>query len=186
MKVLSICGSLRKGSLNRKLLEQANNLLKKSAEVEELNLHQFPLAAFDGDRQDETLKTPLVQKLAAHFSSADAIVLATPEYNYSFPGHFKNTFDWLSRLRPMPYAKKPWLLMSASPSLVGGNRCLWALRQPLEACQVFVYPDMFSLAKADEAFDEQGKLKSADSAKRLEGIVTDFVKWANAHNNVWK
>ncbi len=183
MKVLSICASLRKASWNRQLLANALQFAANAdAQLDLLDLHDYPLLAFDGDVEEQTLKTPVVQKLAERFRNADAIILATPEYNYSYPGHFKNTFDWLSRLRPMPFTKKPLLLMSASPSLVGGNRGLWALRVPLEACGIFVYPDMFSLSQAHEAFDENAKLKNAESAKRLENLVGDFLKWAKAHN----
>ncbi len=86
----------------------------------------------------------------------------------------KNAIDWLSRAKPMPLRGKRALLLSASPSLVGGNRGLWALRMPLEAIGVHVYPDMFSLASADKAVQD-GALKDPQLAKLLDGMVTRWV-----------
>ena len=86
----------------------------------------------------------------------------------------KNAIDWLSRAKPMPLRGKRALLLSASPSLVGGNRGLWALGMPLEAIGVHIYPDMFSLASADKALRD-GALKDPELAKLLAGMVKRWV-----------
>jgi len=70
----------------------------------------------------------------------------------------KNAIDWVSRYEPQPFNERNALLLSASPSMIGGNRGLWALRVPLEHLGARVYPDMFSLAQAHKAFDPQGRL----------------------------
>ena len=85
-------------------------------------------------------------------TASDAFIVASPEYNGSMPGGFKNLIDWTSRFRPQPFDGRHGLLMSASPSLVGGNRGLWALRVPFEHLGTRVYPDMFSLSMAHKAF----------------------------------
>jgi NAD(P)H-dependent FMN reductase len=87
----------------------------------------------------------------------------------------KNTIDWLSRLKPMPLRGKRALLLSASPSPVGGNRGLWALRVPLEGLGVHVFPEMFSLPSAHAAMSD-GALKDPALAKTLDGVLK---RWAD-------
>ena len=95
-------------------------------------------------------------------------MIASPEYNASMPGVLKNVIDWVSRFRPQPFNGRQGLLLSASPSMAGGNRGLWALRIPLEHLGARVYPDMFSLAQAHEAFDAEGRIanESCSSGSR--------------------
>ncbi|MGE0617014.1 MAG: NADPH-dependent FMN reductase [Bacteriovoracia bacterium] len=175
MKTLAINVSLRKGSLNGKLLNQALPHAKGvGLEVETLDLKDFALPAYDGDIEASTgLPSPVLQ-LVEKIKTATALIVATPEYNSSFPGHFKNTFDWISRARPMPWQGKRVLFLSASPGMIGGNRGLWALRVPFEACGSFVYPDMFSLSQAGDAFDSSGAFKEAKHGERLAQLVAAF------------
>ena len=79
----------------------------------------------------------------------------------------------------MPWKGYPILLMSASPSLVGGNRGLWSTRIPLEACGGFVFPDMFSLASAYTAFDDHGGLKDSGVFERLNQNMIDFIPYVS-------
>ena len=83
-------------------------------------------------------------------------MISSPEYNASLPGVLKNAVDWVSRFRPQPFNERHGLLLSASPSMVGGNRGLWALRVPFEHLGARIYPDMFSLAQAHQALDDDG------------------------------
>jgi NAD(P)H-dependent FMN reductase len=76
----------------------------------------------------------------------DAFIISSPEYNASMRGVLKNAIDWVSRFHPQPFNERHSLLMSASPSMIGGNRSLWTLRIPLEHLEARVFPDMFSLA----------------------------------------
>ena len=94
----------------------------------------------------------LAQQLRRRLLANDALVVSSPEYNASMPGTIKNLIDWTSRYRPQPFDTRQALLLSASPSMAGGNRGLWALRIPLEHLGVRVFPDMFSLARAHQAF----------------------------------
>src|SRR6185295_307938 len=88
----------------------------------------------------------------------DAFIISSPEYNGSMLGLIKNAIDWVSRFRPQPFNEHHALLMSASPSMGGGNKSLWSLRMPLEHLGARVFPDMFSLATAHKAFTAEGNI----------------------------
>ncbi len=92
----------------------------------------------------------------------------------------KNAIDWVSRYRPQPFNERHGMLISASPSLVGGNRGLWALRVPLEHLAARVYPDMFSLAQAHQAFDSDGGLAKPQLADRFERTFAGFLDLVEA------
>ena len=110
----------------------------------------------------------------------DALVIAAPEYNGSLCGVVKNAIDWASRKRPQPFNAKHALLLSASPSMAGGNRGVWALRVPLEHLGARVYPDMFSLAQAHQAFDANGGLINAKLQERLDQTIAQFMDLVEA------
>ena len=99
------------------------------------------------------------------------------------PGNIKNAIDWVSRFRPQPFNARHALLLSASPSMVGGNRGLWALRMPLEHLGARVFPDMFSLASAHQAFDANGSIANAPLAKRFEDNIFAFMDLVEAAKN---
>jgi chromate reductase len=99
------------------------------------------------------------------------------------PGMLKNTIDWTSRFRPQPFNGKQGFLLSASPSMAGGNRGLWALRVPLEHLGARVYPDMFSLAQAHTAFGPDGRLTSETLQERLAGTLGCFLELVEAAKN---
>lgn len=175
MKVFALAGSLRAGSFNRKLLEIAiATAEREGAIVDHGALRDFEMPLYDYDVEAASGPPAGALALAARITAADALLIASPEYNYSVPGVLKNAIDWLSRVKPMPLRGKRALLLSASLSLVGGNRGLWALRVPLEALGVHVYPDMFSLASAHEALQE-GAVKDPLLAKLLDGMVARWV-----------
>jgi chromate reductase len=110
----------------------------------------------------------------------DAFVIAAPEYNGSLSGTLKSAIDWASRKRPQPFNARHALLLSASPSMAGGNRGAWALRVPLEHLGARVYPDMFSLAQAHQAFDASGGLANAALRGRLDSIIAQFMDLVEA------
>jgi NAD(P)H-dependent FMN reductase len=96
------------------------------------------------------------------------------------PGALKNSIDWVSRYRPQPFNERHGLLMSASPSMSGGNRGLWSLRVPLEHLGARVYPDMFSLARAHLAFDGGGHLADPVLGDRFEANIANFMNLVEA------
>jgi chromate reductase len=170
--------SLRKDSFNKKLLKIAEKwLTDQGVSLEIINLLDYPLPAYNGDVEQDPGIPELAKQLKARIEKPSGFIIASPEYNFSMPGHFKNTFDWLSRYEPKPFSKKTMLLLSASMSLVGGNRGLWSLRVPFEYVGTYVYPDMFSLATAHQAFDEKGALKSVDMHQRLIELLANYVNY---------
>jgi NAD(P)H-dependent FMN reductase len=118
--------------------------------------------------------------LKRRVEAADALLLAAPEYNYSVSGALKNAIDWVSRARPMPWRGRSVYLLSASPSPMGGIRGLWQTRIPLEGCGALVFPDMFALPHANEAFDAAGRLRDEKLAERLRREITGFVRLAES------
>jgi NAD(P)H-dependent FMN reductase len=178
MKLLAFSLSLRQQSLNTRLLQQAISMLQaQGVEVEILDLNHYDLPAYNMDKQMEGFPEAAV-KFKDKLSTAAGFVLACPEFNYAYPGSFKNLFDWISRFQPMPWAQKSGLFLSASPSPVGGNRALWQLRIPFEGCGSFIFPEMFSLASAHAAFTAEGDLVDATVKARLTQTVAAFVRFA--------
>ena len=181
MKLLALCGSLRTGSHNRQLLDHATKLLEKAGvEIEPVDFRRLAIPIYDGDVEASTGLPPGALELARQIAGSDGLVIASPEYNMSMPALLKNVIDWMSRAKPMPLRGKWALLLSASPSLVGGNRGLWALRVPLEVLGVHVYPDMFSLATAHQAFNPDGSVKDEALERFLTRIVDNFVRVSTA------
>lgn len=178
MKLLLMAASLRKGSFNKKLIDLACVLLREQKiEVDKADFSEFDMPLYDGDVNEKEGLPKGALAFMERMDATDGIIISSPEYNFSTPGTLKNLIDWISRGKPMPWTKKTLLLMSASPSLVGGNRGLWHTRVPLEACGAIVYPDMFSLASANTAFQEDGSLKDDDLQKRLKISLIEFVKF---------
>lgn len=175
IKVLIFGAALRKDSLNEKLADlAAKAATENGATVVRGSMSEFDCPSYDGDLEREGGVPPGAQVLARQLVDTDAFMIASPEYNASMPGCLKNVVDWASRIKPQPFNGKQACLLSASPSMTGGNRGLWSLRIPLEHLGARVYPDMFSLAQAHEAFDEQGSLRNSLLQKRLEMMLRCF------------
>jgi NAD(P)H-dependent FMN reductase len=181
MRLFAFAAALRRDSLNRKLVRLAAAAAERAGVTVDLaDFHEFDMPLYDGDVEATGGQPAGATALRERFLAADAFMIASPEYNFSIPGTLKNAIDWASRVSPYAWSGKPGLLMSASPSLVGGNRGLWALRVPLEATGACLHPDMFSLPTAHQAFDESGALKDAKMAGRLEKTVGAFLVNARA------
>lgn len=181
MRVFAFAASLRRDSLNRKLLRLvAATAERAGATVDLADFREFDMPLYDGDLEAASGPPPGALKLHERIAAADAFAIASPEYNFSIPGTLKNAIDWTSRIPSPAWRGKPGLLMSASPSAVGGNRALWAVRVPLECLGAQLQPDMFSLALAHQALDEAGALKDAKLQARLEKVVTAFLRTARA------
>ncbi len=177
--LLAVAASLRKASLNRRLLQVVvDHARRMGATVDLAEFHEFDMPLYDGDLQARDGIPAGAQAFGGRIQAADGLLLASPEYNNSIPGTLKNAIDWVSRIRPAPLKGKSALLMSTSTGLVGGNRGLWALRVPLELLGAHVYPDMFSLAQGDKAFDEAGALTDHAVAQRLEKLVAAYLEIA--------
>ncbi|MCC3769987.1 NADPH-dependent FMN reductase [Streptomyces sp. UNOC14_S4] len=180
-RVLTLGASLRGDSLNARLAALVTRLVDQAgATADPAHMGEFTMPVYDGDVEAAEGLPAGAQALRDRIEANDALVIASPEYNASVPGIVKNAIDWVSRFRPQPFKDKQALLVSASPSMVGGNRGLWALRVPLEHLGARVYPDMFSLARAHEAFTEEGDLADSGHQDRLAETVTSFLRLVEA------
>ncbi len=177
MKILGISGSLRSGSLNTRLLEAAAAALRGPHHLELADLRQIPLFNEDLEQPE---KPPAVQGLLEQIAAADALLLATPEYNHSVPAVLKNALDWASRPAFKSVLRgKPAGILSAAPSPVGGARAQMHLQDILSSILTPVYPapDYLLFVQAD-TFDSQGVLSDATAKRRLERFINEFAVWA--------
>ncbi len=181
LRLLVLGAALRAESTNARLASLVAGILTDAgATVDLAAMREFDMPLYDGDLETAHGLPDGALALRDRLEWCDAFVLASPEYNASVPGVVKNAIDWVSRVRPQPFKTKHALLVSASPSLVGGNRGLWALRVPLEHLGTRVYPDMFSLAGAHNGFGEDGQLADAGLQQRLGETVTAFLHLVEA------
>ena len=181
LRLLVFSASLRSGSLNTQLAELAATSIEATgATVDMASMHDFDAPSYNGDAEREHGVPPGAEAFRARLEDTDAFVVASPEYNGSMPGVLKNAIDWVSRYRPQPFDERHGLLMSASPSMAGGNRGLWALRVPFEHLGARIYPDMFSLAKAHQGLDSEGRLANAELQERFDSTIASFVDLVEA------
>ncbi|KUJ38210.1 NAD(P)H-dependent oxidoreductase [Streptomyces sp. MI02-2A] len=181
LRVLVFGGALRADSANARLAALVARLISATgAAVDLASMRDFDMPLYDGDMEAAEGLPPGALALRDRLERSDAFVIASPEYNASVPGVLKNAIDWVSRVRPQPFKTKHAMLVSASPSLVGGNRGLWALRVPLEHLGTRVYPDMFSVADSYQAFAEDGALADSGLQQRLTETVAGFLSLVEA------
>ena len=176
MKVLAISGSLRADSFNTALLSAAQQYALgydwDLAAIGDLPLYNQEL---DGD-----VKPASVVRFKEQIENADALVIATPEYNYGIPGGLKNAIDWASRpAYQSVLAHKPTVIMSASMSPTGGVRAQSQLRQVLGGTLTPVYPaPEFAVASAQQKFAD-GVLTDDETQRKLKRLMEDFFHWAS-------
>jgi len=177
MKILLFAASLRKDSINKKLINLVAKLLAKEskADVNLVEFSEFDVPLYNGDIEDNEGIPVGAIKFIERLQAVDGLIIASPEYNFSVPGTLKNLLDWTSRYQPIPWAEKPVLLISASPSLAGGSRGLLHTRVSLEVCGAYVYPKMFSLANAYEAFSSRGTFNDKELQMQLQQRVKAFL-----------
>jgi NAD(P)H-dependent FMN reductase len=181
LRILVFGASLRVASLNDRLATLAAKTIEDhGATVDRAHMRDFETPSYDGDVQAADGFPAGAAALRERLLAADGFVLASPEYNFSFPGVLKNSIDWVSRYRPQPFKGKHGLLMSASASMAGGNRGLWALRVPLEHLGATLHPDMFSLAQAHQAFDDAGRIGDPALQEWFEGNVAAYLDQVEA------
>jgi len=180
LRVLVFAASLRAESLNQKLARLAARRAARSDVVVDLaTMQDFHVPPYDGDLESEEGIPSGAHELRRRLLANDAFVIASPEYNASMPGTLKNLIDWTSRFRPQPFDGRHGLLLSASPSLAGGNRGLWALRVPFEHLGARIFPDMFSLAMAHRAFADDD-IADATLRARFEKTIEAFLSLVEA------
>lgn len=176
-KILALSGSLRADSVNAKLLRAAGELAPAGTELSLYDYSDIPL--FNSDLGE----VEAVDRFKAALAGADALLIATPEYNYSIPGVLKNALDWGSRpAYKGPMAGLPTGVMSASPSMLGGVRAQQHLKLVLLGMGTPVFPQPeFVMAGAFQKFDDSGALSDEKTKPFLGGYMEKFVAWANAY-----
>lgn len=177
IKVLTISGSLRKASFNSMALRTAEALAPEGMSFTHADLHSLP--HYDQDLRDTEIPAA-VQTLDAQVRAADAVLIATPEYNYSIPGVLKDAIDWLSRMPDQPLNGKPVAIMSASMGVMGGVRAQYHLRQSLIFINAHVLnrPEIM-IGSAHERFDADGKLTDTMTEKFMREQLVALAEWTN-------
>ncbi|MBI4279216.1 MAG: NAD(P)H-dependent oxidoreductase [Armatimonadetes bacterium] len=177
-RILAYAGSLRRQSYNRGLVRAAREVAPQGVEVEILDLAPIPM--YNADLDGENSPAP-VREFRERIGAADALLIATPEYNYSVPGVLKNAIDWASRPWPNSVLRyKPAAIMGASGGTSGTVRAQLALRQ------VFLYTETYVMLKPElhvpggrEKFDAEGTLKDEPTRERLRAHVEALAAWAH-------
>ena len=182
-RIAAFAGSCRSASLNRKLLAAAVSLATEAgAEVDVIDLAELPMPIFDEDL--EAQGTPeTVTAFKERLKAADGLLIASPEYNSSYPALVKNVIDWATRPAPeeamlAAFSGKACGLLAASPGALGGIRMLPQLRLLLSNIGVHVVPAQFGLGRAHEAFGEDGTLSDERAQGMLQQVVTQTVELA--------
>jgi NAD(P)H-dependent FMN reductase len=176
-RVLVVAGSIRKDSLHRKLaLAAAEALRIAGLEVTWADLRDYPMPFYDGDLESEKGLPERAKSFKELVRAHDALVIASPEYNGSYPALLKNAIDWISRPEPgeTPLAVvrgKKAALLSASPGPGGGQRGLRHLRELLEMIGVSVIPVQVTVPKALNAFDADFHLARPEDRAALDALV---------------
>ena len=177
MHIFAFAGSLRKGSYNRALLRAAVELVPQTAEVETFDLEGIP--PFNADL--ETSLPDRVKDFKNKIKAADAILIVTPEYNYSIPGVLKNAIDWASRPHgDNSFKGKPVAVMSASTGMLGGARAQYHLRQTFVFLNMYPVntPEVF-VTFAQQKFDDKGNLLDEKTKDLIKELFNALVAWTN-------
>jgi chromate reductase len=180
--IIGLSGSLRDGSYNAALLRAAADLMPEGARLHIGTIKEIPL--YDGDIEATEGIPPPVAALKDTIAGADGLLLATPEYNNSIPGVFKNAIDWLSRPPAdikRVFSGKPVALIGASPGGFGTilSQTAWLPILRTLGCELWSGGRLL-VPRAQEAFDEAGVLKDAALKQRLQEFVHGFIAFARS------
>jgi chromate reductase len=175
VRILGIAGSLRRASYNRAALRAATQLVPAG-----VTLDTFELDGIPGFHQDEEHNPPAkVVEFKRRIREADAILMVTPEYNYSVPGVLKNAIDWASR----PYGDSAWngkpaAIMGASIGTIGTARAQYHLRQMMVFLNMFpVNQPEVMIGNASERFDAEGNLTDETTKDFIRQLIQNLVDW---------
>lgn len=190
VKVLAFAGSLRSGSLNRKLAKiAAEGAEAAGAEVTFIDLKDYPLPVYDGDLEAEQGLPANARRLKDLFIAHHGLLIASPEYNSSITAALKNTLDWISRQDGaesglLPYEGKVAGLLSASPGNLGGLRSQETTRQILVQLGTLVVSRRLAVPRAHEAFDDDGHMKDPRQTASVHAVAAEVVRVARSLNGL--
>jgi chromate reductase len=177
VRVVGLVGSLRRESINRRLLEAARDLAPADLDVEIVELHDVPL--YNGDLDTDGDRPAAVERLKRVIADSDAVLIATPEFNHSVPGVLQNAIDWVSRpAGRSPLVGKPVAVMGASPGALGAARAQQQLKLVLMSTLAEVMPHAgVAVGMAREKFDAAGALAHEPTRAFLAAFMADFGRW---------
>ena len=175
MNVIGVSGSLRKGSFNTAALRAAQGLAPEGMTIEVAQIGDLPLY---NDVVRAAGFPPPAERLRAQLAAADAILLVTPEYNYSISGVLKNAIDWASRPPSQPFEAKPVAIMGASPGLFGSARAQYHLRQMLIFLNAMPLnrPEVM-IGQAQNKFDADGNLTDEPTREFIRKLLVALRDW---------
>jgi chromate reductase len=175
IKVIGIAGSLRVGSYNRGLIRAAQALAPDSMEIETAEIGSFPL--FSEDLEKKATPSDVIT-LKRRVAAADALLIATPEYNHSISGVLKNAIDWLSRKPDMPLGGKPTAIMGASTGIIGTARAQMHLRIVALGLGIpmLLKPEVY-VTLAEKKFNEQGDLVHEPTREKVKELLEALLEW---------
>jgi chromate reductase, NAD(P)H dehydrogenase (quinone) len=180
--VIAICGSLRKGSYNRMVMNALPGLAPEGMQIKEAPpISEFPL--YNADIQNSTGFPAPVQALAEAIRAADGLIFNTPEYNFGIPAPLKNAIDWVSRLPNQPFAGKPVAIQSASPGPVGGARVQYDLRRSMVFLDALTLnkPEIFIGNCAQRIDEKTGKITDEQTVGFIKQQLAAFAKFIASH-----
>jgi chromate reductase len=175
VRILGIVGSLRRQSYNRGVLRAAAELAPEGVTIDIFDLHGIPLFSEDDEREPPEK----VVEFKRRIREADAVLFATPEYNYSIPGVLKNAIDWASRPHgDSAWAGKPAAVMGATVGTIGTARAQYHLRQVMVFLNMFpVNQPEVMISAANERFDAAGNLSDEETREFVRRLVQSLVDW---------
>ena len=182
LNVISICGSLRKGSYNRIVMNHLQGYAPEGLRIAEAPSYaEFPL--YNADIQNSTGFPATVQTMAEAVRAADSVIFVSPEYNYGIPGPLKNAIDWVSRVPNQPFINKPIALISASAGILGGGRMQYDLRRSMIFLDALTMnkPEIFIGAVSQKIDEKTGQIKDEQAVTFIKQQLAAFAKFIVQH-----
>jgi chromate reductase len=175
LKILGVCGSLRKASLSMAALRACSGLMPAGMSMTIAQIGDIPM--YNQDVFDAGVPQP-AKRFYDEIAAADGVLIATPEYNFSLPALLKNAIDWVSKMPNQPFNNKPIAIFSASQGPLGGARVQYDVRRILVQLWGLVLPrpEVF-IGAAQTKFDKDGKLTDEATKKFLADLVAGFKPW---------
>jgi chromate reductase len=180
--VVSICGSLRKGSYNRMVMNTLPGLAPTGMSIKEAPSYaELPL--YNADIQNSSGFPAAATVLADAIRTANGVIFCTPEYNFSLPGGLKNAIDWVSRMQNQPFAGKPVAIQSVSPGPLGGGRVQYDLRRMMVFLDALTLnkPEIFVGSCASRFDEKTGELKDETTRNLIKQQLEAFDKFIARH-----
>jgi chromate reductase, NAD(P)H dehydrogenase (quinone) len=182
LNVVTICGSLRKASYNRMVMNALPGLAPPDMKFTEApSFAEFPL--YNVDSHDANGVPAAVQKFVDAIRAADGVIFVTPEYNFSIPGGLKNAIDWVSRVKDQPFLGKPVAIQSASPGPLGGGRVQYDLRRSMLFLDAVTFgrPEIF-IGNVSQRIDAKtGQITDEATKKFIGQQLAAFAKFIEQH-----